>query len=87
MWLKLIILISISLAIVSYGVLWFRKSLSSEIRYSFKEDFKRSFLTPHWSYSAFFNDGKPRRIVPAIVVIAGIGILAVGLIKLLSGRI
>lgn len=83
MWFKLILLVSISLVIISYGVLWYRKSLTSDDRYDFKEDFKRSFLTPHLKYSGFFNDSKPRRIVPAMIILGGIGILAVGLIKIL----
>ena len=83
MWLKLFLLVSISLIFISIGILWYRKSFSSEDRYDFKEDFKRSFLTPHLKYSGFFNDGKPRRIVPAIMILGGIGILAVGLIKIL----
>ena len=83
MWLKLILLVSIWLIIIAYGVSWFRKSFSSENRYDFKEDFKRSFLTPHWKYSGFFNDSEPRRIVPVIIILGGIGILVIGLIKIL----
>ncbi len=83
MWFKLILLISISLIFVSYGVLWYGKSVNFGARYDFKEDFKHTFFTPHGTYSGFFNDGKPRRIVPALLVLGGIIILAVGLIKIL----
>ena len=83
MWFKIILLVSISLITISYGILWYRKSFSTEDRYDFKEDFKRSFLMPHWKYSGFYNDGKPRRIVPAIIILGGIGILVVGLTKIL----
>jgi len=72
-----------SLIFISYGVHWYRKSLSSVDRYDFKEDFINSFLTPHWKYSRYLDDSKPRRIVPALFILGGIGILAVGLIKIL----
>lgn len=83
MGLRLVVLISISSIFISSGILWYRKSLSSEDRYDSKEDFKHTFLTPHWTYSAHLNDGKPRRIAPVIAILIGIGILVVGLIKIL----
>jgi len=85
MWIKLIVLISISSIIISFGIIWYRKSFSSEDHYDFKEDFKRSFLSLHWKYSGFFNDAKPRRIVPSIIILGGVGILIVGLNKILMG--
>ena len=81
--LKLFLLICISLAFVSCGALWYRRSLSSGDRYDYKEDAKHSFLTPHWNYSGYVNDGKPRRIVPVMIILGGIAILIVGLIKML----
>lgn len=83
MWLRLIVLISISSIFISSGILWFRKSLSSADSYDFKEDFMHTFLTPHWKYSNHLNDGKPRRIAPVIAILIGMGILVVGLIKVL----
>ena len=85
MWFKLIGTVCISAIFISYGILWYRKSLSSEEHYDFKEDFKHSFLTPHWTYSNHFNfnDSTPRRIAPVIMILGGIGILVVGLIKIL----
>ena len=85
MWLKLIIIVSISIIFIFYGVLWFIKSLYSKVRYDFKEDIKYSFMTPHWSYSGFFNfdETRPRRVVPAMLVLGGIGILVVGLLKII----
>jgi hypothetical protein len=85
MWLGLIIVVSISSLFISYGILWYRKGLSSEERYSFKEDFQYSFLTPHWKYSNYFNwnDSKPRKIVPVMLIFGGIGMLVVGLVKIL----
>jgi hypothetical protein len=83
MWFKLLLLICISLIFISYGALWLRKSLSSGDRYNFKEDIKHCFLTPRWKYSGYINDGKPRRIAPAIIILGGIAILVVGLIKIL----
>ena len=83
MWFKIIILITLSSVMILYGVLWYIKSFSSNDRYDFKEDFRRSFLTPHWTYEAFFNDDKPRRIVPIIMILGGIVILIVGLIKII----
>ena len=82
MWIKLIGIISTSLIFISYGILWYRKSLSSEQPYDFKEDFKHSFLTPHRPYSNHLNFNEPRRIAPVMVIIAGIVILVVGLIKI-----
>jgi hypothetical protein len=49
--------------------------------YDFKEDFKHTFLTPHWKYTNHLNDGKPRRIAPVIAILIGMGILVVGFIK------
>ena len=85
MWFKLIGIVSTSLIFISYGILWYRKGLSSKAQYDFKEDFKHSFLTPHSPYSSHFNlnDSKPRRIGPFMVILGGIGILVVGLIKII----
>jgi hypothetical protein len=83
MWLRLIVLISISLIFISSGVIWFRKSLSSAAHYDFKEDFKHTFLTPHLKHSSHHNDNKHARIVPVMTILGGIGILVVGLIKIL----
>jgi hypothetical protein len=85
MWIKLIIIVSISSLFISYGMLWYRKGLSSKKPYDSKEDFKYSFLTPHWKYSNYYNwnDSTPRRIVPVMLILGGIGILVVGLIKIL----
>ena len=81
--LKLFLLICISLAFVSCGALWHRRAPSSGDRYDYKEDAKHSLLTPHWKYSGYINDGKPRRIVPVMIILGGIAILIVGLIKML----
>ena len=85
MWIKFVIIFSTTLLLISFGVVWFGKSLSSKVRYHFKEDIKYSFITPHWSYSGFFNfdESRPRRIVPALLVLGGIGIMAVGLLKII----
>jgi hypothetical protein len=83
MGLRLLVLISISSIFIFSGILWLRKSLSSADSYDFKEDVKHTFLTPHWTYSNHFNDGKPRRIAPVIAILIGMGILVVGLIKVL----
>ena len=85
MWFKLIGIVFISSIFISYGLIWYRKSLSSADHYNFKEDFKYSFLTLHRSYSNYFNmnDDKPRKIVPVMVILGGIGTLVVGLIKIL----
>jgi hypothetical protein len=85
MWIKLVIIFSVSFLLIFYGVLWFGKSLSSKVRYDFKEDIKYSFITPHWSYSGFFNfdANRPRRIVPVMLVLGGVGILVVGLFKII----
>jgi hypothetical protein len=84
MWLRLIGIISISSIFISYGVLTYRKSLSSDDEYDFKADFKHTFLTPHWKHSSHHNDNKHKRIFPAMMVIGGIGILVVGLIAVLA---
>lgn len=76
---KTIILISFATALIGFGVIWFQKSLSGDEPYDFREDFRHSFLTPHWTYSAFLNDGKPRRIAPTILIIGGLGLLVVSL--------
>jgi hypothetical protein len=83
MWFKLLLLVCISSTFISYGALWYRKSLSSEDRYDLTEDARRSFLAPRWKYSSHASDGKPRRIVPAMIILGGIAILAVGLMKML----
>ena len=85
MWLKLIILFLISSFFIFYGAVWFRRSISSKEHYDFKEDFKYSFLTLHWKYANYYNwnDSKPRRIVPVMIILGGIGMLIVGLIKIL----
>lgn len=85
MWFKLIGIVSTSLLFISYGLIWYRKSLSSEEPYDFKEDFKYTFLTIHRKYSNHFNwnESKPRRIAPIMIIVGGIGILVVGLVKIL----
>lgn len=82
MWFKSIILIFISITFISCGILWFRKSLSSSEAYNFKEDFKYTFVMYHWKYSGHHNPGTHRRIIPVMMIIGGIGIIAVGVIKI-----
>ena len=79
---RLLLLICISLALICCGALWYGRSLSSGDRYDCKEDMKRTFLTPHWKYSGYLNDGRPRRVVPAMLILAGIALLVAGLMKL-----
>jgi hypothetical protein len=83
MFVKLIVIFSISSAFIFYGVSWFRKGVNSDECYDFKDDLKHSFLTLHGKYSGFFNDGKPRRIIPAMLIVGGGVILIVGLINIL----
>jgi hypothetical protein len=84
MLIKIIIILFVSSIFIFYGVLWFSKSLSSKVRYDFKEDIKYTFFTPHWKYSGFFNfdENRPRRIVPVLMIVSGIVILTLGLCKL-----
>ena len=84
MWVKLIIVLSISFLFIFYGILFFIKSHTAQVRYDFKEDLKSSFFKVHLKYTDFFNfdENKPRRIVPVILVLGGIGILTLGLYKL-----
>lgn len=81
-WLKLIILISIASVFIVRGLLWFRESMTPEENYDFWEDFKDSFLTLHWKYSDYLNDGQPRRIVPIMMILGGVGILVIGIVKI-----
>lgn len=81
--LKLIVLISISTIFISCGVFGYKKSLSSSEGYNFIKDFKHTFITPHWRYSSHHNDGNQRRIVPVMMIIGGVGIMVVGLIRVL----
>jgi hypothetical protein len=53
MWIKLIILISFSLAMIAYGIFWLSKSFSLENRYDFNEDLKKIFFTIHGKYEGF----------------------------------
>ena len=84
-WLKLAVLTAISMTLIGIGVVWYRKSLRSTTPYDLAEDFRRSFLSPHGSYSGFYNDGKPRRIVPVLTTCGGLGLLILGWAKILSG--
>jgi hypothetical protein len=83
MWIKITILISFSLAMIAYGIFWFSKSFSLENRYDFNEDLKKSFFSIHWKNEGFFNDNRPRRIIPIMLILGGIGILCLGLIKVI----
>jgi len=83
---KLLVIIAISSIFIFHGLAWYRKGLSSKEPYDFKEDFKASFFTPYWSNATHLkmNDGKPRKIFPIMYILGGIGILIVGLFKILS---
>ena len=81
MWIKLCILISISVTMITYGIFWLMKSFYSKNCYDFTEDFRKSFLVVHWSYAGFFNDKKPRRIIPILLIIGGLGVLGLELIR------
>ncbi len=83
MWIRPIVIIIISSIFIFSGILWFRKSLASKDYYDFKKDFKHTFLTPHLKHSSHHNDNKHARIVPIMIILGGIGILVVGLIKIL----
>jgi hypothetical protein len=85
MWFKLIVIVSISSMFIFYGIIWYRNGLASKERYDFKEDFKYSFLTIHRKYESYFNwkDSTPRRIMPVMIIIGGVGMLVYGLIKIL----
>jgi hypothetical protein len=85
MWFKLIGIVSVALIFIIDGIICYRRSLSSDVQYDFKEDFKHSFLTLHRRHSSHHNYDKsrPRRIVPVMFIVGGIGFLIVGLIKIL----
>jgi len=76
-------LISFATVVLSVGVIWLWKSLNGDEPYDFTEDFRHTFLTPRWTYSAFLYDGKPRCIAPAFLIIGGLWLLVVGLRNLL----
>lgn len=80
-WIKLLIILAIAGLFIIGGAVWFYRSFDASTSYDFEADLKRSFLTPHWSFSAHYNDGKPRRIVPGIVFFGGLGILAMGIVR------
>ncbi len=79
MTIKTIILIGFATGLIAIGSIWLFKSFSSEEPYDFREDVIHSFIKPHWTYSAFLNDGSPRRIAPAFLIVGGLGLLVVAL--------
>ncbi len=80
MWFKLIIIILISLTLITYGALWYRKSTPPDSNYDFNEDLKR-FLTPRLDSSSLFNFNEPQRIVPTLMTLGGLFIFFIGLSK------
>ena len=74
--------LALASAVLVWGAVWLRRSVASGVRYELGEDLRHTFLTPHRSYSAFFNDGRPRRIVPMILMISGAALLVWGLWRL-----
>jgi hypothetical protein len=84
MWTKLICLILISCSLITYGVFWYRKDNPSNEQYNFKDDFKHTFLTPHWTYSDFLqSEDNHQKIAPILIILGGLVILVIGLIKIL----
>lgn len=83
MWIKLILLILVSCVIILYGMNLYKRGLTSSAPYDFKEDFKHTFFTPHLKYSSHLKDDKPRKIAPVVLILGGVGILAVGILKIL----
>ena len=80
---KVYILAAIAVVALIWGILWVAKSFSPEAKYDFWEDARRSFFAPHRSYEGFYNDGKPRRIVPWILILGTLGLLAHFVIRFL----
>ena len=78
---KLILLVLFSFTVIIYGLILYKRSLYYDDIYEFKEDLKRNFLTIRWSYSP--HNDKSSRVAPAMIVVVGLGILVVGLIKIL----
>ena len=70
-----------SSAFILYGIQALRKVLSFDEEYDFREDFNDCFFT-----MSFGAGGKPKknsRIHPIMWIVVGLGILVIGLIKLL----
>jgi len=80
---KLFLGILVGFVFIIYGTIFLKKSLNSSIRYDLKEDVKHSFFTPHRTYSSFLNydEMRPGRIMPSLIILAGIAIILLGIFK------
>ncbi|MEL6548289.1 MAG: hypothetical protein AAFQ82_26935 [Myxococcota bacterium] len=73
-----LVILAFAAAVSAAGYAWLRASAEHPEPYSFREDFRHTFLTVHRKYSGHHNDGGNRRIVPIMLMLAGPFILLVG---------
>lgn len=74
-WLKLIILIMISLGLVVYGVSLYIKRMNSGADYDLSEDLRKVFLVPHSRYSNYHHEDESSRVVPVMYILGGLFML------------
>lgn len=75
--LRWLFIVAFAFAFSGFGFLWFRSCRNHPDPYSFREDFRHTFLTPHLKYSGHHTDGGHRRIVPIMLMLSGPFILVV----------
>lgn len=73
--------IAVGCGFILAGLLWARGGLRRRDAYSLAEDFRATFLRLRPRYSGDLLEGGPRLIAPAMVVVAGVAIIAVVLVR------
>jgi hypothetical protein len=65
------------------GFVRLKKSSFATNKYDLIGDFKHTFITPHWRCSGHNSGSEQRKIIPILLIIAGVGIFTIGLFKIL----